>query len=128
MKYKPGPYMYTEKEMRKRIRKAKKTIITHGGVDILVTHAPAKGQGDLEDLPHQGFECFCELMDRVKPVYMLHGHVHGSYSWNFKRIREYKSGTTIVNAFDKCDIDYDDNKRSEVTGGKLFKNLWGAFW
>ena len=52
MQYKPGTYMYTENAMRRRILRAKRTIWHFGGMDILVTHSPAKGYGDLPDLPH----------------------------------------------------------------------------
>ena len=30
--------------------------------DILLTHAPCRGYGDMEDLPHRGFECFNDLL------------------------------------------------------------------
>ena len=46
-RYKEGPCMYTEGEMRKRAFKARLKSILYGGVDILVTHAPARGWGDL---------------------------------------------------------------------------------
>ena len=55
-RYHGGPDMYTEKEMQKRIRKLKGTLLFTGGFDILLTHAPAEGYGDLDDLPHAGFD------------------------------------------------------------------------
>ena len=33
------------------------------GCDILVAHAPAYNVNDMEDLPHQGFKAFRDLMD-----------------------------------------------------------------
>ena len=54
MRYKNSPCMYTEAEMQARIRKAGWQIRLMGGFDILLTHAPAKGCGDMEDLPHRG--------------------------------------------------------------------------
>jgi Icc-related predicted phosphoesterase len=93
--YKDGKYMYTEREMRSRARKL--SIPAHiKGVDILVTHAPAKGYGDLEDYPHNGYETFNRIMDKYKPQYMLHGHVHTSYG-RIQREHEHPSGTKIVN-------------------------------
>jgi len=50
--------MYTEQEMQKRIQKVRKDIVLKNGFDILLTHAPVKGYGDMEDLPHQGFQAF----------------------------------------------------------------------
>ena len=68
--------VYDEKEMRSRYGKVRSKITMRNGFDILVTHAPAKGFGDLPDLPHNGFDTFNEIMYRHKPKYMLHGHVH----------------------------------------------------
>ncbi len=43
---------------------------------MLVTHSPPRGLGDLEDLPHRGFESFNGLVGRLEPKVMIHGHVH----------------------------------------------------
>ena len=82
-RYNNSPYMYTEREMERRIRRARRRLEVYEGIDILVTHAPASGYGDLEDLPHRGFECFNTFLDCYKPVYMLHGHVHKEYGSDF---------------------------------------------
>ena len=58
MRYRDGANMYTEREMSKRMRKLSRKVRMVGGCDILLTHAPAAGMGDLDDLPHRGFECF----------------------------------------------------------------------
>lgn len=98
MRYKPGSCMYTEEEMRRRIDKLRPEIALKNGFDILVTHAPALGYGDLEDLPHKGFACFNDLLERWHPKYMLHGHVHKAYGRDFQRERQHPSGTVLVNA------------------------------
>ncbi len=54
-----------------------------GGCDILLTHAPAAGMGDLDDLPHRGFECFNTALESWGADYMVHGHVHQSYGATF---------------------------------------------
>ncbi|MBO7703783.1 MAG: metallophosphoesterase family protein [Solobacterium sp.] len=114
-KYKPNaPYMYTEKEMMRRIRALKPYIKAFGGVDILVTHAPAEGYGDMEDLPHRGFECFNSFLDEYKPEYMLHGHVHKQYG-DFVRQREHESGTTIINCYESAVIEIDNDKIGTVS-------------
>ncbi len=97
--YKPGPFMYTEKEMKTRIRKLEPVIKRGGGIDLLVTHAPSRGYGDMDDIPHLGFECLNELMDKYRPKYMLHGHVHKTYG-HFKRLRKHPSGTVIINCYE----------------------------
>ncbi len=108
MRYKPGKDMYTEAEMRRRIRKLSGQIALKGGFDILVTHAPAKGLGDMEDLPHRGFECFNDLMDKYHPAYMLHGHVHQEYG-HFQRSREHSSGVRVVNGCGYCILELGDD-------------------
>ncbi len=89
--------MFTEKEMAARVLKLTPKAILSGGIDVLVTHAPAKGYGDLTDLPHRGYDIFNKVMTRYKPSYMLHGHVHTNYG-RVKSEYEHPSGTRIVNA------------------------------
>lgn len=96
-RYRNSSCMYTERQMRLRQWKLRFKIARAGGIDLFVTHAPARGYGDLEDLPHKGFECFNKLLLKEKPAYMLHGHVHRSYTHRFKRKREHESGTQIIN-------------------------------
>ena len=79
MRYRPGPHQYTEKQMRKRVKKLWFQLFRKGGFDILVTHAPAYQMNDGRDLPHQGFQVFRELIEKYRPKFFLHGHVHMSY-------------------------------------------------
>ncbi|MBO4637216.1 MAG: metallophosphoesterase family protein [Clostridiales bacterium] len=89
--------MYSETHMQLRAaRLAPKAAVC--GVDVLVTHAPAKGYGDLEDLPHHGFETFNNVMNRYRPAVMLHGHVHTNYGRNIRTSIDHPSGTKIINA------------------------------
>ena len=92
-----GRNMYSEAEMRMRaLRMYPRAMLR--GVDVLVTHAPARGYGDLDDRPHKGFETFNMVMNRFHPEYMLHGHVHMNYG-RIKRTCDHPSGTRIVNAY-----------------------------
>lgn len=128
MRYKPGPYMYDEKEMRARIRRLKSSVIKKGGIDILVTHTAPKGYGDMEDLAHRGFECFNDFLDRCKPLYMLHGHVHATYKGgNFKRELTHRSGTSVINCYEKYILEYDENKHSPLSKKEVTKNLLTVF-
>ena len=79
IRYKDDDWQFTESEMRSRIKKLRFSIWKNKGFDILLTHAPAKGLHDGEDLPHHGFEAFNELMDKYEPNYFIHGHVHMNY-------------------------------------------------
>ena len=104
VQYRPGDHPYTQKQMRKRIRKLRWEIAKYGGVDIVVTHAPPRGVGDAEDRAHLGFESFLELIDEYKPRYLLHGHIHMSYGMALRREREYH-GTQVINVCEKYVID-----------------------
>ena len=105
-RYRDGESMYTEKQMRRRIRRLWWKLRRHGGFDILLTHAPARGLNDFDTLSHRGFECFNELLDRYKPKYFIHGHIHLSYSHNIPR-KCQREDTTVINAYERCIIEYD---------------------
>ena len=107
--YRPGDHQYSEKEMRRRIRKLRWQIAKYGGVDIVVTHAPPRGVGDGEDRAHQGFETFLELMDTYRPRYLLHGHVHLSYGRDRTREREYHD-TKVINVCEKYVLEIPDGE------------------
>ena len=66
-RYNKGPHQYTEQGMRRRIAKVR-SALRRDGVDILVTHAPAQGLGDMDDGCHRGFACFRELLDKYHPL------------------------------------------------------------
>jgi len=85
MKYRPGPHMYSQKEMKKRVKKLRWKLLFNRGFDILVTHAPAYRFNDGDDMPHTGFEVFIKLLDKYKPKYFFHGHVHATYGGRYKR-------------------------------------------
>ncbi|MCD8301145.1 MAG: metallophosphoesterase family protein, partial [Clostridiales bacterium] len=93
--YKEGEYMYSESEMKRRIQKVSWQLRRLGGFDVLVTHAPARGLGDEDDLPHRGYKAFYPLLDKYRPAYMIHGHVHKQYDYLLKRENRY-GGTTII--------------------------------
>lgn len=107
MRYKPGPYQFTDEEMDKRVRRLWFPLWKHKGFDILLTHAPAFQLGDAKDLCHQGFGTFLRLMDKYHPAVMAHGHVHKSYTANFVRERDY-AGTRVINAFGAYVIELPD--------------------
>ena len=107
--YRPGPYQVTEREMRKKIRKLRFQLWRHKGVDIVVTHAPPEGVGDGEDNAHRGFEALLDLIDKYKPAYLLHGHVHASYDSRFIREREYH-GTKVINVGERYTLEVPEGK------------------
>ena len=121
MRYKSGAAdMYTEREMQARVRKVERIIRKRrlaarlsGGTentgmpdfDILLTHAPCRGYGDMDDLPHTGFECFNELLNKYSPQLHCYGHVHQEYGRIDRRLM-HPSGTLLINGSGYQIIDF----------------------
>ena len=97
MRYNDSGYQYTERQMRLRVMRLAWKLARHGGFDILLTHAPAYQIGDDNDRAHRGFEVFVKLIDRYQPIALVHGHVHQSYRFDFKRVRT-RGRTQVINA------------------------------
>jgi Predicted phosphoesterases, related to the Icc protein len=95
--YSGGPHQYTERQMRLRIWRLGRKIRRAGGVDIVLTHAPVRGYGDMDDITHRGFEAFLPLLERWKPRYLVHGHIHLNYGVRFPHVLTY-GDTTLINA------------------------------
>ena len=122
MRYKEGANQFTDKEMSRRIRKMNRPLRKSGGLDILVTHAPARGVGDDTDPCHMGFECFNELIRKYHPAYHVHGHVHINYGRKF--VREMQTDSTkVINAYQHYLLEIPDvEPQAEPSGlGRLAK-------
>lgn len=104
-RYSGGPHQYTERQMAWRIEKLRFKLWRAGGVDIVVTHAPAEGYGDGDDYAHRGFQCLLGLIDKYQPRYVVHGHVHAEYVPRMIRQRQ-RGGTTIINAYERYVLDF----------------------
>lgn len=105
MRYKEGGFLFTEKEMKKRVNRISRGLFRKKRIDIFVSHAPAAGLNDGIDLPHRGFECFRKLLEKSRPKLFVHGHVHMSYSYKQPRMSEYE-GITVINAYRKYEWEY----------------------
>ncbi len=103
-RYRDGKYMYSEAQMKRRINRLWFSLKKSKGVDILVTHAPARHLNDFDTLPHRGFECFNELIEKYKPKLFLHGHIHRNYGSIPQKT--VVGDTVVINAFEHCVIDY----------------------
>lgn len=70
------------------------------GIDILITHGPPLGHGDLcNSGTRAGCPDLLEAIRRVRPRYHLFGHIHEGYGTT------QEGATTCVNA-SNCDFDY----------------------
>ena len=118
-RYRLGAHQYTEKEMRRRIRKIRFALWRAGGVDIVVTHAPPRNLGDDNDPAHWGFEALLELLDKYNPQYLIHGHVHSNYGMSRSRIHT-RGSSTIINAFERYTLDIPDREVSPRKRNQLF--------
>lgn len=108
--YSYGPHQYSEKQMRRRVRKLRFALWRSKGVDIVLTHAPVRNYGDDPDLPHRGFEAFWELLERYQPRYLCHGHVHMTYTHNRPRTTAY-GHTQLVNGYERYVLELPDYDR-----------------
>ena len=97
-RYKEGRNQFTEKEMKARVRRLWLKLFAKRGFDVLVTHSPAYGLNDGEDLPHRGFQTFIELIQKYKPKYFVHGHVHMNYGRQYPR-EDVLGETKVINAY-----------------------------
>lgn len=112
--YNSGAHCYSERQMRWRIWKLKRKIRKHGGVDIVVSHAPLAGVGDGDDYAHRGYREFLNFVDTYHPKYWLHGHVHLNYGTDRTREREYNS-TKVINACERYVLEIPDEEISNIT-------------
>ncbi len=106
MRYKPGSHQYTQRQMSRRVRKLWWRLWRRKGFDILLAHSPAYRVNDGEDMPHNGFQVFCYLMEKYKPSVFVHGHVHMNYGRNFPRVSTYRE-TQVINAYEKYIFELD---------------------
>jgi Icc-related predicted phosphoesterase len=102
MRYKPGPNQYTESQMRWRalrvemLARLKRGRARGPAIDVLLTHAPARGFGGREeDVAHRGFAAFNRMIKNLAPRLHVSGHVH-PYGVAQPIVR--LGGTMIVNA------------------------------
>lgn len=98
MWYNGGPYQYTENEMRRLVRRLRPTVWWRGGIDLVITHAPPRGVHDEDDLCHRGFESFRWLIQKYKPSYFIHGHIHKNFGTPSERV-SLIDRTQVINTY-----------------------------
>ena len=102
VRYNNGLCQFSESQMKLKLLKMVPKLIynklKYGRyLDIFMTHASPRHIHDHEDQCHLGFECYNWFLQRFKPVYMVHGHIH-LYDLREERIGKYYD-STVVNAY-----------------------------
>ncbi len=94
--YNGGQNQYTEKEMKNKIFRLTPYLWWHRGFDIMISHAPPRYIHDENDPCHKGFKSFRKLIDKYKPAYFIHGHIHKNFINPSQRITSI-GNTKIIN-------------------------------
>ena len=102
VRYNNGLCQFTDSQMKFKLLKMVPRLIynkiKYGRyLDIFMTHASPRHIHDHEDPCHLGFECYNWFLERFKPTYMVHGHIH-LYDLREERIGQYYD-STVVNAY-----------------------------
>lgn len=110
LRYKPGPFQYSQLEMWWHVLRLVPGMLSNRlrfgrWLDVFVSHAPAEGIHDRDDLPHQGIAAFRWLLRTFRPALHLHGHVH-LYGPNTP-IESRFEATRVVNAYGSRRVDLD---------------------
>ncbi len=96
--YNGGANQYSEREMALAVAKMRFTLWRKGVPDLIITHAPPRHIHDREDPCHKGFRSFVRLIERYRPRYFLHGHIHRCFEDDSERITR-RGVTNVVNSY-----------------------------
>lgn len=107
--YNGGMNQYTEAQMKKIIRQMRFSIWWNRGVDIVITHASPRHIHDAEDRCHRGFRSFWSVIDKYKPDYFIHGHIHQNFISPQERITTVNT-TKVINTYGYNIIEIHDEK------------------
>ena len=100
IRYNKGDIQYTQSQMYHMVLGLAPAVLWNRwarrrGIDLFVTHAPARDIHDGKDLAHSGFNSFLRFMKWYRPRYMLHGHVH---TWDRRKtVRTQYESTCVLN-------------------------------
>ena len=102
VRYNNGLCQFSDSQMKFKLLKMVPRLIINKlkygrYLDIFMTHASPRHIHDHEDQCHIGFDCYNWFLQRFKPTYMVHGHIH-LYDLREERVGKYYD-TTVVNAY-----------------------------
>jgi len=103
MKYGPGYFQFSEKEMTRLVKRAIRAVRAMHLADLLlfrkrknvivISHAPVEGIHDKQDRCHNGFACFKLFIEKTKPLAWIHGHIHPE---GREKIRQTEYHNTLI--------------------------------
>ncbi len=96
--YNGGPYQYTERVMKRIIKRLRFKIWRKKGINIVITHAPPRKIHDAEDRCHRGFKSFLKLIYNYSPDYFIHGHIHKMFEDPSQRVT-LLNHTKVINTY-----------------------------
>jgi Icc-related predicted phosphoesterase len=96
--YNGGLNQYTEKEMSRSISRIRFPLWRNGTPDIVITHAPPRHIGDAEDPCHKGFRSYTKFIEKYRPSYFIHGHIHRQFEDDLERITVVNK-TQVINSY-----------------------------
>ena len=100
IRYDRGEIQYSQTQMHSKVLGLAPVVfwnrwVRGRGIDLFVTHSPARDIHDGQDHAHRGFESFRNFMKWFRPRYMLHGHVH---TWDRRKtVRTQFESTCVLN-------------------------------
>jgi predicted phosphodiesterase len=108
--YNGRPLQYSEAQMRQIVRFLQSRLRKKKTLDIVITHAPPRHIHDGEDPCHRGFQVFRHLIERYRPKYFLHGHIHRRFDDPRERITRI-GPTRVVNCSGYYLFEYEPMER-----------------
>ncbi len=111
--YNGGPNQYTEEEMKKKLFTLMPYLWWQKGFQIIITHAPPRNIHDAEDPCHRGFRSFNKLIDKYKPHYFIHGHIHKNFKDPSHRVTVINK-TRVINTVGYNILDINKNLRAKA--------------
>lgn len=96
--YNGGINQYTEPEMKKIVRSLWFQLLQLPKVDIIISHAPPRFIHDKDDPCHKGFRSFVSLIEKQKPAWFIHGHIHAFFNDPAERIT-HVCETQVLNSY-----------------------------
>jgi Icc-related predicted phosphoesterase len=96
--YNGGKNQCHENEMKKIIFGKWFQLLSTWKPDIIISHAPPRFIHDREDPCHKGFKSFRTLIEKKKPAWFIHGHIHTLFNESAERITTFCE-TKVVNSY-----------------------------